>query len=61
MGVNEVYTRFDDIVIKYGNLQKIETIGDAQKMRDFYQNRIAAERSNLDNLRIQSDAVGWNI
>lgn len=39
----------------------IETIGDAQKMRDFYQNRIAAEENNLDNLRRLSVAVGWSI
>lgn len=27
--LNDIYTRFDDIVIRYENLQKIETIGDA--------------------------------
>jgi hypothetical protein len=39
----------------------IETQLDAEEMRDFYQERIRAEQQNLDNLRRQAGAVGWNI
>jgi class 3 adenylate cyclase len=37
--LNEVYVRFDEIVLKYSNLQKIETIGDAYMVvGDIYNN-----------------------
>jgi guanylate cyclase soluble subunit beta len=37
--LNDIYTRFDDIVIRFGNLQKIETIGDAYMVvSDIYTN-----------------------
>ena len=37
--LNEVYIRFDEIVMKYSNLQKIETIGDAYMVvGDIYNN-----------------------
>jgi hypothetical protein len=39
----------------------IDNIGDAQEMRDFYETRIRAETQNLDNLRTQAVAVGWQI
>jgi len=39
----------------------IETLQDAEEMRDFYEERITAEQQNLDNLRRQAAAVGWNI
>ena len=39
----------------------IDLIQDAQEMRDFYENRIRREQENLDNLRRQAAAVGWNI
>ncbi len=39
----------------------IETQADAEEMRDFYLDRIRAEQGNLDNLRRQAGAVGWNI
>jgi hypothetical protein len=39
----------------------IENQADAEAMRDFYENRIAAEQQNLENLRAQSEVEGWNI
>jgi hypothetical protein len=39
----------------------IDTIDDALVMRDFYQARINREQQNLDNLRRQALAVGWQI
>lgn len=46
--LNEVYTRFDAIVNCYGNLQKIETIGDAYMVvSDIYTND---EKNNVKNM-----------
>jgi class 3 adenylate cyclase len=46
--LNEVYTRFDSIVNCYGNLQKIETIGDAYMVvSDIYTND---EKNNVKNM-----------
>ena len=46
--LNDVYTRFDDVVIKYGNLQKIETIGDAYMVvGDIYTNDT---KNNVKNI-----------
>ena len=39
----------------------IDSQQDAEEMRDFYEERIRAEQQNLDNLRRQARAVGWNI
>ena len=39
----------------------IDARGDAEQMKDFYENRIRAEEQNLANLRRQAAAVGWNI
>src|SRR5438876_12436430 len=39
----------------------IDNIADTEEMRDFYETRIRAEQQNLDNLRRQARAVGWNI
>jgi hypothetical protein len=39
----------------------IDTVADAETMRDFYQRRIDAEQQNLENLRRQAQALGWRI
>jgi hypothetical protein len=39
----------------------IDTIADAQEMRDFYETRIQAEQQNLNNLRRQAAHVGWTV
>jgi hypothetical protein len=39
----------------------IDTIGDAEEMRDFYEHRIRTETDNLLNLRRQATSVGWKI
>ena len=48
-----VYTRFDDIVVRYGNLQKIETIGDAYMVvGDIYTNDTQNNVKNMILLAI---------
>jgi hypothetical protein len=56
-------SRGADFFIGSGNrgFYLITTIGDAQKMRDFYETRIRTEQDNLNNLRRQANNVGWNI
>ena len=51
--LNDIYTRFDEIVIKYGNLQKIETIGDAYMVvGDIYTNDTENNVKNIILLAI---------
>lgn len=46
--LNEIYIRFDDIVIRYANLQKIETVGDAYMVvGDIYNNDT---KNNVKNI-----------
>ncbi len=39
----------------------IDTLQDAEEMRDFYETRIRAEQQHLANLRRQASQVGWSI
>lgn len=52
--LNDVYTRFDDIIIKYSNLQKIETIGDAYMVvGDIYNNDTKNNVKNIILLAVE--------
>jgi class 3 adenylate cyclase len=50
--LNDIYTRFDDILNRYENLQKIETIGDAYMViSDIYTNESKNNKSkNIKNI-----------
>jgi len=51
--LNDIYTRFDDIVNRYENLQKIETIGDAYMVvGDIYRNDTQNNVKNIILLAI---------
>ena len=39
----------------------IDSVQDAEEMRDFYRTRIRREQENLANLARQARAIGWNI
>lgn len=46
--LNDIYTRFDDLAMRYGNLQKIETIGDAYMVvGDIYTNDTKTNVRNM--------------
>jgi len=46
--LNDIYTRFDDLALRYGNLQKIETIGDAYMVvGDIYTNDTKTNVRNM--------------
>lgn len=48
--LNEIYTKFDDIIVKYKNLQKIETIGDAYMVVGDIYNTMNVDKSNVINI-----------
>jgi hypothetical protein len=56
-------SRGADFFIGSGNrgLFLIDSIADAARMRDFYQNRMRAEQQNLNNLMRAAQKVGWTI
>jgi len=52
--LNDIYTRFDDLVLRYPNLQKIETIGDAYMVvGDLYNNDTKTNIKNMLLLAIE--------
>jgi class 3 adenylate cyclase len=52
--LNDIYTKFDDIVNRYSNLQKIETIGDAYMVvSDIYTNDTKNNVKNIILLAIE--------